>query len=97
MQVASVRKLREFPVAEEDDEVKRPYRMWDSKEKAQVRGRNYKNLRHAHMGALYEAAWSKGESVFEIFDIRNGALLGQYHRYGTEIRFWRSHHPIEES
>lgn len=95
--IASITSLRgSFRVAEEVEEVKRPYRLWDSKEKCEVRWACFKNLRHAHMRALCEAAWSKGDSVFEVFDIRNGGLRGQYQRHGSEIKFWRSHHQIDK-
>jgi hypothetical protein len=92
----AVTKLRDFPVANDPDHVLRPYRLWDAKEKRDVRWAYFKNLRHAHMRALCEAAWSKGDSVFELYDVRNGGLRGQYHRHGQEIRFWRSHHAVEE-
>lgn len=89
--------IRAYPVADDADEVRRPYRLWNTRDKVQVQWAYFKNLRHAHMRALCEAAWSKGDSVFEVFDIRNGGLRGQYHRHGQEIKFWRSHHAIEES
>jgi hypothetical protein len=94
--LATVSALRDVPVAEDADEVKRPYRLWDAMKKKMVQWRNYKNLRHAHMGALCEAAWSNGDSVYEVFDIRTGGLRGQYRRHGQDIKFWRSTHPIEE-
>jgi len=93
---AAVHKLRDFPVADEADKVRRPFRLWDSKEKTEVRWAYFKNLRHAHMRALCEAAWSKGDSVYEVFDIRNGGLRGQYKRVGPKIEFWRSGHHLEE-
>lgn len=97
MQAANVRALRDFPEAADPDEVKRPYRLWDSKNKCQMRWRCYLNLRHAHMGALYEAAWSDGSTVIEVFDIRNGSLKGQYHREGSHIKFWRSTDKLEDA
>jgi hypothetical protein len=93
---AKVTSLRDFPVADPDEEVKRPFRLWDSKEKCDVRWAYFLNLRHAHMRALCEAAWSKGDSVFEVYDRRNGGLRGQYKRHGNEIEFWRSNHPIDQ-
>lgn len=90
-------KLRDFPVAEDANDVKRPYRLWNTKDKEQVQWAYFKNLRHAHMRALCEAAWSNGDSVFEVFDIRNGGLRGQYKRVGQHIQFWRSSHHLEES
>ena len=95
-QSAVVVKLHDFPVAEAGDEVKRPYRLWNTKDKVQVQWAYFKNLRHAHMRALCEAAWSKGDAVFEVYDIRNGGLRGQYKRVGSSIDFWRSHHALEE-
>ena len=85
-----------YPVAEDPDAVKRPYRLWDSKERVNVQWACFKNLRHAHMRALCEAAWSKGDSVFEVYDLRNGGLRGQYKRHGADIKFWRSSHHLEE-
>jgi len=96
MKLAIVHKLRDLPIAENAEEVRRPYRLWDSTKKAEVRWAYFKNLRHAHMRALCEAAWSNGDSVFEVFDVRTGGLRGQYRRHGQDIRFWRSTHPIEE-
>ena len=93
--LAVVQSLRDFPVAEDPDKVARPYRLWDTKNKCEVRWAYFKNLRHAHMRALCEAAWSKGDSVFEVFDTRNAGLRGQYKRSGNEIVFWRSHHAME--
>src|SRR5262245_12949245 len=94
---ATVVKLHDFPVAEDQDEVKRPYRLWNTTDKVQVQWAYFKNLRHAHMRALCEAAWSKGDAVFEVFDVRNGGLRGQYKRVGKHIEFWRSHHAVEET
>jgi hypothetical protein len=94
--LATVAKLRDFPVADNAEEVKRPYRLWDSNKKGEVRWAYFKNLRHAHMRALYEAAWSNGDSVFEVYDVRTGGLRGQYRRHGQDIKFWRSTHPIED-
>jgi len=89
--------LRDFPIAEPDDEVKRPYRLWNTREKAQVQWAWFKNLRHAHMRALCEAAWSTTDAVFEVFDIRTGALRGQYAKRGQHIEFWRSSHHLEDN
>src|SRR5262245_52364576 len=95
--VKPVVKLREFPVAENIEEVKRPFRLWDSVLKREVRWAYFLNLRHAHMRALCEAAWSNGDSTFEVYDTRNGGLRGQYKRHGQDIKFWRSHHHLEEA
>lgn len=95
-QRAEVAHVRGYPTAEKPDEVVRPYRLWDTKENAQVQRAYFINLRHAHMRALCEAAWSRGDSVFEVFDIRNGGLRGQYKRVGPHIEFWRSSHALEE-
>lgn len=96
MQALKVHKLRDFPVAEEVDDVKRPYRIWDSEAKTQVPHAYFLNLRHAHTRALSEAAWAHGDTALEVFDIRNGGLRGQYFRKGQDIKFWRSSHAVEE-
>jgi hypothetical protein len=92
-----VSKLRNFPTAADPDEVQRPYRLWDSKAKEEMRWAYFKNLRHAHSRALNEAAWARGDTTIELFDIRNGGLRGQYFRHGDQIKFWRSHHKVEET
>lgn len=92
----NVRQLRGFRVAEEPDEVKRPYRIWDAIEKREVRWACFVNLRHAHTRAMSEAAWSRNETVYEVFDVRTGNLRGQYRRIGNSIEFWRSHHAVED-
>lgn len=94
--LASVQSIREFDVAEDGEKVLRPYRIWDAKEKREVLHAYFKNLRHAHIRALCEAAWSKGDKVFELFDRRNGGLRGQYQRIGQQVKFWRSHHALED-
>jgi hypothetical protein len=88
----AVKKLRDLPV---DRDTSRPFRLWDASEKKPVRWACFKNLRRAHMRALYEAAWSKGDTTFEVIDIRNGGLRGQYKRVGKHIEFWRSTHNVD--
>lgn len=95
--LSNVAPIREYIREGEDDDVKRPYRIWDSKEKREVLHAYFKNLRHAHMRALCEAAWSKGDKVFELFDKRNSGLRGQYKRVGQHITFWRSTHELEDN
>lgn len=98
MQPLKVVNLRDFPVADKPpEEIKRPYRLWNTREKAQVKWAFFLNLRHAHMRALCEAAWSNTDAVFEVFDIRIGALRGQYRRVGQNIQFWRSNHHLEDN
>jgi hypothetical protein len=90
--------LRDFPVTEQpDDEVKRPFRLWNSTEKKQLQWAFFKSLRHAHMRALCEAAWAHEDTVIEVFDLRNGGLRGQYAKRGQTIQFWRSNHHLEEN
>jgi hypothetical protein len=96
MALAQVTNLRDFPKAEDPDQVKRPFRLWDSKEKTNVQWAYFKNLRHAHMRALCEAAWAKNDTTFEVYDVRVGGLRGQYKRHGADIKFWRSSHHLEE-
>jgi hypothetical protein len=66
---------------------KRPYRLWDAVTKAPVRWRCYAYPRNAHMGALIEARWGKPGYAVEVYDIRTGALLGQYTRTPTSVKF----------
>lgn len=88
-----VKKLRDLPV---DRDSSRPFRLWNAEAKKAVRWACFKNLRRAHMRALYEAAWSTGDTVFEVIDIRNQGLRGQYKRVGKHIEFWRSSHNVDK-
>ena len=67
----------------------RPFRLWDATARAQMRWRYYADKHRAHNAALLEmhlpsdeiaARWSKVSVTIEVFDIRNGKLLGQYTR-----------------
>lgn len=66
---------------------KRPYRLWDAKEKQPLRWRYYSNPRRAHLGALIEARWAKVGTVVEVFNAENGRLLGQYRRTPDSVVF----------
>jgi hypothetical protein len=65
----------------------RPFRLWDAKAKKALRWRCYSDKRRAHIGALIEARWSMIGTVVEVFDIRNGKLLGQYVRRLDTVTF----------
>ena len=58
----------------------RPFRLWDATARAQMRWRYYADKHRAHNAALIAARWSKVSVTIEVFDIRNGKLLGQYTR-----------------
>lgn len=65
----------------------RPFRLWDANKGVQLRWRYYTDKRRAHIGALVEARWAAVGVTVEVFDIRNGKLLGQYTRRPTTVAF----------
>lgn len=70
-----------------DDEIARPYRIWDPSEGKYLRYRYYKFPRNAHLGALIEARWAKPGVVYEVIDYRTAAVLGVYKRTPTSVVF----------
>jgi len=65
----------------------RPFRLWDATAKAALRWRYYADKTRAHNAALIEARWAAIGVSVEVFDIRNGKLLGQYTRRATTVTF----------
>jgi hypothetical protein len=65
----------------------RPYRLWDSREKALLRWRYYSDSKRAHMGALIEARWSPIGTTIEVINHDTGHLLGQYTRRVHSVDF----------
>jgi hypothetical protein len=57
----------------------RPYRLWDTKNKCNVRWRCYVYERNAHTGALTELWWhGKLGDSYEVYDAISGRSLGTY-------------------
>jgi hypothetical protein len=71
----------------DSEEPSRPYHLWNASEKEQLRWRYYSDRKRAHIGALIEARWAEIGTVIEVFDARNGELLGQYRRRVHDIHF----------
>lgn len=65
----------------------RPYRIWDSNGKCDVRYRYYTHSKRAHMGALIECKWAKPETVYEVYNVNTGKVLGQYKRMISSVVF----------
>lgn len=76
-----------YPRPAEDQEVKRPFRVWDWRRNQHVVGRCYKHVRRALDGALLIVRWAAIGDTFEIYDVRTGQLLGRYLRTPTGIKF----------
>jgi hypothetical protein len=72
------------------EETQRPYRLWDSDEKKEVRWRYYSDSRRAHNAALIEVRWSKVNTTLEVYNCVTGALLGVYKRKLDHISVTRS-------
>lgn len=68
-------------------EAKRPFRLWDARKKRQVQWRCYSDAKRAHNAALMETRWANVGDTIEVFDIRTGALLGQYTRKVASVGF----------
>ena len=68
-------------------EPKRPFRLWDAKRKCNLRWRNYADARRAMNAALIEVRWASVSESIEVYDIRNGRLLGVYTRGVKSISF----------
>lgn len=67
----------------------RPFRIWDANAKKHLTGCYYGTSHNAHNGALIRVRWAKVGVAYEVYDARNGRLLGQYLRTPTSILFVR--------
>lgn len=65
----------------------RPFRFWDSLTNKQMKYRYYGLIRSAHLGILWELKLAKPGQVFQLIDVRNGRLLGEYKRTLDSIKF----------
>lgn len=74
-----------YPKLDNGHKSARPFRLWNAEQKHQVRWRCYLHPYNAHNGALIEARYLKPGEAIEMFDIRTGALWGQYVRTPTAI------------
>lgn len=74
-----------YPVRAEVE--KRPFRLWDSKKKAEYRWRYYSNWKRAVNAAFIELKWADIGTVIEVIDIRIGKLIGQYKRTVNSVTF----------
>jgi len=68
-------------------EAARPYRLWDTVNRINLRWRYYADKKRAHMAALIECRWLQVGATIEVYDCRTGRLLGQYTRRVDSIRF----------
>lgn len=74
-----------FPKWEHDEPTKRPYRVYCAKSPKKEKphdlvGRRYTSTLRAHDQALLLVRWEQEGTVFEVYDVRNGALIGIYQR-----------------
>lgn len=72
-----------------DSNAQRPYRLWDARGKKDLRWRYYRWPINAHDCALKEARWGKVGYVIEVYNHRNGTLIGQYKRTTRGVEFTR--------
>ncbi len=64
----------------------RPFRLWHATERRNLRWRNFKDKRRAHIAAMIEARWAKVGVTIEVYNCTNGKLLGQYTRTPTAVK-----------
>ena len=69
------------------EETVRPYRLWDSKKKQDLRWRYYSDHVRAHNAALIEVRWAKIDEVIEVYNCLSGRLLGTYKRNLNSISY----------
>jgi len=68
----------------------RPFRLWDANAKKPVQWHCYKYKDKAHIGALIKTRWSKVGTAIEVYDCRNGKLLGQYILRVNNVEFFEA-------
>lgn len=87
-QVVAIEERTRYP---RNKETSRPYRLWNAVEKCHMRWRCYKVKKNAHDGALIEISWAKVGASIEVYDSRNGQMIGQY-TMGADgrIKVWRA-------
>lgn len=100
MSTASVLQLHQreyFPKWEHDEPTKRPFRIFGSKvysregkevkKRGDLPGRRYASTLRAHDQALLLVRWEQVGTVFEVYDIRRGSLIGVYIREEKAVTF----------
>lgn len=70
-----------------DPKTKRPFRIWDSVRKKEVRWRCYKTERRALDSTLLIVRWAKVGETLEVYDITTAKWLGTYARKVNSITF----------
>lgn len=65
----------------------RPFRLWDSVEKKNVRWRYYSAAERAHNAALLEVRWMNPGATIEVYDCRTARHLGTYKRHEHTVSF----------
>ena len=78
----------DYPKTEIEDP-KRPYRLWNATENANMRWRCYSDKKRAHQGALLEANWGVVGLCIHVFDARDARWLGEYKRTLKGVAFER--------
>lgn len=66
---------------------KRPFRLWDTTARKEMRWRYYSDPKRAHLAALLECRWSKPGVTIEVYNATTARLLGQYTRHLHHIDF----------
>lgn len=87
-----------YPRWEKDEPTKRPFRIFGSKivdrngnekekERGDLSGRRYATSLRAHDQALLLVRWEHEGTVYEVYDVRQGALVGTYKRAVSSVDF----------
>ncbi len=72
---------------EQRGEATQPFRLWDAKNRIDMRWRYYTTEKRAKNGALLEVRWLQVGASIEVYDVRTGRLCGQYTRRVNSVDF----------
>lgn len=87
-----------FPRWQHDEPTKRPFRIWAAKvidrhgneqpkKVLDLPGRRYAKPLRAHDSALLLVRWEQPGTVYQVYDVRRGELIGEYIRAASDVHF----------
>jgi hypothetical protein len=66
----------------------RPFRLWDAKTRTHLPHRMFAVRINAHKAALWLATIARVGTTIEVYDVRNGQLLGQFTRKVNDVQIY---------
>lgn len=76
----------DYPRLDDDAEVSRPFRLWNTELSAFMPWRYYKYWNRAWEGAVREIIWAEVGTTLEVLDYRTGSVQLQLTRTPTQIK-----------